>query len=130
MPLRSHNVTNATALTVTPSASAAAIRDRATLEGSYVIHEGPVVVKGRFKVVDVRARAREVGWSMRRVIRGVLGRRPGLVALVPGEPGRVKRRVSRAWLVGAGWGCLTRAGESGRKRGGGHGALGGWALVR
>ena len=61
---------------------------------------------------------------MRPEIAGVLGLCPGLVAWLPGEPGRVKRRVLRAWVIGAGWGRLTRAGESGRKGGGGHGALG------
>ena len=55
---------------------------------------------------------------------GVLGLCPGLVVRLPGEPGRVKRRVLRAWVIGAGWWRLTRAGESGRRRGGGHGALG------
>jgi hypothetical protein len=45
---------------------------------------------------------------------GVLGLCPGLVALLPGEPGRVKRRVVRAWVIGAWGGRLTRAGESGR----------------
>ncbi len=56
---------------------------------------------------------------------GVLGLCPGLVAWSPGERDRVKRRVSRAWVVGAGLWRLTRAGESGReKRGGAHGALG------
>ena len=55
----------------------------------------------------------------------VLGLCPGLVAWLPGEPGRVKRRVLRAWVIGAWGGRLTRAGESGRKKGGGaHGALG------
>ncbi len=61
---------------------------------------------------------------MRPEIVGVLGLCPGLVAWLPGEPGRVKRRVLRAWVIGAGWWRLTRAGESGRRRGGGHGALG------
>ena len=43
---------------------------------------------------------------------------------MPGELGRVKRRGLRAWVIGAECGRLTRAGESGRRRGGGHGALG------
>ena len=55
---------------------------------------------------------------------GVLGLRPGLVAWLPGEPGRVKSGGWRAWVVGAGWSRLTRVGESGRERGGAHGALG------
>jgi len=55
---------------------------------------------------------------------GVSGLRPGLVAWLPGEPGWVKRRVFRAWVIGAGCGRLTRPGESGRGRGGAHGALG------
>src|SRR5947208_1950581 len=56
---------------------------------------------------------------------GVSGLRRGLVASLPGEPGRVKRRVSRAWVSGAGCGRLTRAGESGsRERCAGHGARG------
>jgi hypothetical protein len=61
---------------------------------------------------------------MRRAIVGVSGLCPGLVAWLPGEPGRVKRRGLRAWVIGAGWWRLTRAGESGRERVGGHGALG------
>ena len=59
-----------------------------------------------------------------RVFAGVPGLCPGLVVQLPGEPGRVKRHVSRAWVIGAGWGRLTRAGESGTECGGGHGALG------
>ena len=47
-----------------------------------------------------------------------------MVAWLPGESGRVKRRVVRAWVIDAGWWRLTRAGESGMERGGGHGALG------
>src|ERR1700733_9082643 len=58
------------------------------------------------------------------VIVGVSGRCLGLVAWLPGEPGRVKRHVLRAWVSGAGCGRLTRVGESGRERGGGRGALG------
>ena len=42
---------------------------------------------------------------------GVLGLCPGLVAGLPGEPGRVKRGGLRAWVVGAGWWRLTRAGR-------------------
>src|ERR1700757_237308 len=55
---------------------------------------------------------------------GVSGVCPGLVGGLPGEPGWVKRGGVRAWVIGAGWWRLTRAGESGRERGGGHGALG------
>ena len=55
---------------------------------------------------------------------GVLGLCPGLVDRLPGEVVRVKRRVLRAWVIGADGGRLMRAGESGRKGGGGHGALG------
>ena len=47
-----------------------------------------------------------------------------MVAWLLGEPGRVKRGVLRAWVINAGWGRLTRRGESGRQRGRGHGALG------
>ena len=61
---------------------------------------------------------------MRRAIAGVVGLCPGLVASSPGERGRVKRRGLRAWMSDAGWWRLTRAGESGRKRGVGHGARG------
>ena len=59
---------------------------------------------------------------MRPVMVGVSGF-AGLVDRLPGEPGWVKRRGLRAWVIGAGWGRLTRAGESGGERGGGHGAL-------
>ena len=55
---------------------------------------------------------------------GCRGLCPRLVAWLPGEPGRVKRRAFRAWVIGAGWWRLTRVGESGSERGGGHGALG------
>ena len=58
------------------------------------------------------------------VMVGVSGLRPGLVDQLPGESGRVKRRGLRAWVIGAGWWRLTRAGESGKEGGGGHGALG------
>src|SRR5512135_2882487 len=61
---------------------------------------------------------------MRPVNAGVLGFCPGLVAGLPGEPGRVKRRAVRPGVIGAGWRRLTRAGESGREGGGAHGALG------
>jgi len=47
-----------------------------------------------------------------------------LVAWLPGEPGRVKRRRLRVWVISTGWGRLTRVGESGTEGGGGHGALG------
>jgi len=36
-----------------------------------------------------------------------------LFAGLPGERGWVKRCGLRAWVVGAGWGRLTRVGESG-----------------
>ena len=49
------------------------------------------------------------GWD-----RWGFGARRGLVAWLPGELGRVKRRVLRAWVIGAGCGRLTRVGESGR----------------
>ena len=52
------------------------------------------------------------GWD-----RWGFGARRGLVAWLPGELGRVKRRVLRAWVIGAGCGRLTRVGESGRERG-------------
>src|ERR1700733_13920629 len=61
---------------------------------------------------------------MRPVMVGVSGLCPGLVAWLPGEPGRVKRGAARAWVVGAGWWRLTRAGESGREGGGFYGGLG------
>jgi len=35
---------------------------------------------------------------------------------LPGERGWVKRRELRAWVSDAGWGRLTRVGESGRGR--------------
>ena len=57
------------------------------------------------------------------VMVGVSGLRPGLVDRLPGEPGWVKRRGLRAWVIGAGWWRLTRAGESGKGAFGGHGAL-------
>jgi hypothetical protein len=60
---------------------------------------------------------------MQAVVVGVSGLRPGLVDHLPGELGWVKRGGLWAWVVGAGWWRLTRAGESGRE-GGGHGARG------
>ncbi len=68
---------------------------------------------------------RSEGPQMTPAVVGVSGRCPGLVAWLPGEPDRVK--APHVAGVGVGRpvvGALTRAGESGRERGGGHGALG------
>jgi hypothetical protein len=68
------------------------------------------------------------GWRL--VMVGVSGVRPGLVDQLPGEPGWVKRRGVRAWVIGAGWWRLTRAGESGRGAWWWSWGSGGWAPVR
>jgi hypothetical protein len=77
--------------------------------------KGRLVSRGWFGVVDVWAWARGAeggngrdGWGS-----GALA--PGLSDQLPGELGRVKRRVVWAWVIGASGGRLTRAGESGRR---------------
>jgi hypothetical protein len=69
-----------------------------------VVVKGLGVGKG-----EVRTGARQAG-RVRRAIAGVLGLRPGLLAWLPGEPGRVKRCGLWAWVVGAGWGALDAGG--------------------
>jgi hypothetical protein len=82
---------------------------------SYVIHEGPGVVKRPFDVFDFRSgRLVAVRHGSPWLI-GVLGLCPGLVAWLPEELGGVKRRVLRAWVIGAGCGRLTRVSSSGRE---------------
>ena len=74
----------------------------AAREHFYVIHEGPGVVKRPFDVFDFRSgRLVAVRHGSPWLIR-VLGLAPGLVAWLPGELGGVKRRVVRAWVIGAG----------------------------
>ena len=90
---------------------------------SCVIHEGPGVVKSPGCPGCVRLRVGEPRVADGGAVVGVSGRCPGLVDQLPGEPGRVKRRVVRAWVSGAGCGRLTRVGEFGREGGCGHGAL-------
>ena len=84
-------------------------------QASYVIHEGPGVVKRPFDVFDFRSgRLVAVRHGSPWLI-GVWGFAPGLVACLPGELGGVKRRVVRAWVIGAGCGRLTRVSSSGRE---------------